>query len=190
VAGAVFVVALGKFIVMRRQKPLSVDVVVDMAAAAAVPTAATPGAAIKRVLVASDGSPGAARALEQALALRHQLRAGEQIELHLLNVQRPLTGDISRFVAAGPIEDYHRERADQALADARSTLETAGLAFKEHQRVGPPGRTIAEVAAAEGCDLILMGARGLGSHTAGLVGSVVTATLEHATVPVLVMRNG
>jgi nucleotide-binding universal stress UspA family protein len=162
---------------MRRRKPV----------AAALPLAPA-GAPIRRVLVATDGSPGAARALEQALELRRQLREGEQVELHLLNVQRPVTGDVASFVTAGSIEDYHRERAEQALAEARQRLGTAGLAFKEHQRVGDPGRTIAEVAAAEGCELIVMGARGLGTHTAALLGSVAAGTLEHAGVPVMVVK--
>ncbi len=178
-AGALFVVAAGKLIVLRRRKAVVV---------AALP-AAPAGGAIRRVLVATDGSPGAARALDQALDLRRQLRDGEQVELHLLNVQRAMSGDIASFVTASSIEDYHRERAELALAPARQRLAAAGLACREHQRVGEPGRTIAAVAAAEGCNLIVMGARGLGTHTAALLGSVAAATLEHAGVPVMVVRD-
>nr|WP_240668451.1 universal stress protein [Piscinibacter sp.] len=152
------------------------------AGAAALP------ARIGRILVASDGSPGAAQALRQALALRGQLRDGAQAELHLANVQRPVSGNVASFVAAGSIEDYHRERADQALDDARRTLAEAGVAFQEHRRVGEPGETIAALAAELGCDLIVMGSRGLGTHTGALLGSVAAGTLEHAGVPVLVVR--
>ncbi|UUZ72143.1 universal stress protein [Polaromonas sp. P1(28)-8] len=96
---------------------------------------------------------------------------------------------MASFVAARSIEDYHHERADKALQPARDRLQAAGLVFQEHRHVGDPGPTIANVAAAEGCDLIVMGARGLGSHTAGLLGSVATGTLEHASIPVLVVRS-
>ena len=179
-AGAAFVVALGRLLVRRRQRRT------------ALPDAQTPatvGAPVRRILVATDGSPGAARALEQALALRAQLRDGEAAQVHLVNVQRPVTGSVSTFVGSDSIEDYHRERADTALADARRALQAAGVAFQEHRHVGEPGRTIAEVAATNGCDLIVMGARGLASHTGALLGSVASATLEHASVPVLVVRG-
>jgi YjbE family integral membrane protein len=179
VAGAVFVVVVGKLIVARRAKP--------RAAVSAEPVRV--GGAVKRILVATDGSPGAARALQQALALRSQLRDGEGIELHLVNVQRPVSGNVSSFVAADSIDDYHQERAEQALAPAREVLRAAGQPVHEHCKVGEPGRCIAEVAAAAGCDLIVMGARGLGTHTGALLGSVAAATLEQAGVPVLVVRD-
>ena len=182
VAGAVFVVGLGLLLTrMRRKAPLPAP------AAAAVAGAAE--GKVRRMLVATDGSPTAARALEQALKLRGQLREGEQCELQLVNVQRPVSGNVASFATASSIEDYHRERAETALAPARQRLAEAGIAVKEHRRVGDPGRTIAEVAASEACDLIVMGARGLGAHTAALLGSVASGTLENANVPVLVVRG-
>lgn len=179
VAGAVFVVLVGKLLVRRRRGAPS-------AARAEAARALVP---FSRILVASDGSAGAAQALRQALALRGQLREGAQAELHLVNVQRPVSGNVASFVGASSIEDYHRERADQALAEPRRALAEAGVPFQEHQRVGDPGRAIAALAAELGCDLIVMGARGLGTHTGGLLGSVAVATLEHAGVPVLVVRS-
>ena len=177
-AGAAFVVLVGKWLVARRTRPALV-------AAAAAPA----GGAIQRILVASDGSSGAAAALQRALALRGQLQGGPQIELHLANVQRPVSGNVSSFIGAGTIDDYHRERADAALAPARQTLQAAGLAFQEHRKVGEPGRSLAELASELGCDLIVMGSRGLGTHTGALLGSVAAGTLEHATVPVLVVHG-
>jgi YjbE family integral membrane protein len=180
-AGAIFVVGLGLLITrMRRREPLP---------APAAGVAAGAAGKVRRMLVATDGSPTAARALEQALQLRGQLRDGEQCELQLVNVQRPVSGNVASFATASSLEDYHRERAENALASARRRLADVGIAFKEHTRVGDPGRTIAEVAASEACDLIVMGARGLGAHTAALLGSVAAGTLENANVPVLVVRG-
>src|SRR5580765_6806631 len=122
---------------------------------------------LRRVLLAFDGSAGAAGALEHALALCASLREPQRLEWHLINVQRPFSGDVASFVAAGSLSDYHRERSDQALLPARERLRAAGKAFEEHRRVGDPGPTIAEVARTQACDLIVIGSRGLGSHTAG-----------------------
>jgi YjbE family integral membrane protein len=182
VAGTLFVVALGKALLLSRRRravPLP----------APVPTAAA-GTHLKRLLVAFDGSPGSVRALERALALRGQLRDGSALELHLINVQRPVSGNVASFIASGSIEEHHRERSDAALAPARELLRQRGVAFTEHAKVGTPGVEIAQTAAALNCDLIVMGARGLGTHTAALLGSVAAGTLEHAGVPVLVVKAG
>lgn len=60
---------------------------------------------------------------------------------------------------------YQRERANQALVDAQRRLKEAGLDFREHRRVEEPGRFIAEIAARGRYDLVVMGARRLGTHT-------------------------
>jgi YjbE family integral membrane protein len=177
-AGAVFVVALGRILIARR-------------GAKSAPAAASPahgGAAVQRILIAADGSAGAARALQLALTLRSQFQQGADVELLVVNVQRPVSGNVASFVSGGSIDDYHREHGEQALSAARQTLQEAGVAFRELLRVGDPGSCIAEVAATENCDLIVMGTRGLGTHTGALLGSVTTSTLEHAGVPVLVVR--
>ncbi len=179
VAGAIFVVAVGNLVVWRRRR----------AQPEAAPSSTAVPTALRRILIATDGSPSAAQALRQAMTLRSQLRDGAQTELHLVNVQRPVSGNVSTFVATGSIEDYYKERAEQAMADAHKLLTDAGVPFQEHRRVGSPGESIAAVAAEVGCDLITMGSRGLGTHTGGLLGSVTSATLEHAGVPVLVVRG-
>jgi YjbE family integral membrane protein len=177
-AGAVLVLFMGKLLAAR-------------AARAPVPAAAPVGGAaapLQRILLASDGSPGAAQALRRLLALRSQLRDPAALELHVVNVQRPVSGDVASFVAKTSLDDYHHERAEAALQPAREALAGAGVAFKEHQHVGDPGAIISDVAAAQGCDLIVMGAQGLGTHTAGLLGSVAARTLQLSRVPVLVVR--
>ncbi len=180
IAGALLVFALGKWLAARQAAPAA-------AAAAAVPAMAA-GGHLRRVLLAVDGSEPAARAVQHLLSLRQDLRDAAATEVHLLNVQRPVSGDVSAFVAKQSLQEYYQERAEAALAPARALLAAAGVAYQEHQRVGPPGATIAEVARAQGCDLIVMGARGLANHTAALLGSVAQSTIEHAAVPVLVVK--
>jgi len=180
IAGALLVLALGKWLAARQAAPAA-------AAAAAQPAVPAIGH-LRRVLLAVDGSETAARAVQHLLAMRQDLRDTAGTELHLLNVQRPVSGDVSAFVAKQSLQEYYHERSEGALAPARALLAAAGVTYQEHQRVGPPGPTIAEVARAQGCDLIVMGARGLANHTAALLGSVAQSTLEHANVPVLVVK--
>ena len=177
-AGAIGVVLVGKWLAARAER-----------AARKTPpvVAAHAPARLQRILLAVDGSEGATKAVRHLLALHQNLRAMPALDVHLINVQRPVSGDVSTFVAGATLDDYHRERSEQALAPARALLAAAGLTPHEHHLVGNPGQTIAEVAQAEDCDLIVMGTRGLGTHTAALLGSVAQGTAEHAGVPVLLV---
>jgi YjbE family integral membrane protein len=178
VAGALLVLVLGKWLASRKAQP----------ATAAPAVAAAPTGRMRRILLAVDGSEPSNRAVQHVLAMRNQFSDPGAVEINLLNVQNPVPADVSSFVAKDTLQDYHRERADEAMASAREALRKAGLAFKDIQRVGSPGPTIAEVAQAEQCDLIVMGTRGQGKAGSALLGSVAQGTLEHSTVPVLLVK--
>jgi YjbE family integral membrane protein len=178
VVGALLVLGLGKWLVGRRAAP---------AAPAAAPVVPSSGH-LQRALLAVDGSEGALKAVQQLINLRADLRDGQALEVHLLSVQRPLSGDVNRFLSGKTIEEYHRELGETALAPARAELDRAGLAHQDHLRVGEPGPTIGDVAREQACDMIVMGARGLGAVGAALLGSVAQSAIEHASVPVLVVK--
>jgi nucleotide-binding universal stress UspA family protein len=182
VAGALLVLALGKWLASRRR------VETPAAEAAAATAAGVAARHIRRVLLAVDGSPTAAAAVQRVLALREDLREGQALELHLVNVQRPLSEDVSRFIAGKTIEEHHRENSEQAFVAARGQLGPVAASAREHALVGAPGPTIAGLARELGADLIVLGARGLGASTAALLGSVAQATIEQANVPVLVVK--
>lgn len=178
-AGAIGVVLVGTWLASR----------VASAARKVAPVAAAhaPGR-LQRILLAVDGSEGAARAVRHLIALRQNLPELPILDVHLLNVQRPVSGDVGTFVAGETLDDYYRERSEKALAPARALLAAAGVVPHEHRRVGTPGPTIAEVAQAEDCDLIVMGTRGLGTHTGALLGSVAHGTAEQGGVPLLLVK--
>jgi nucleotide-binding universal stress UspA family protein len=177
-AGAVGVVLIGRWLALRS--------LAEEEAAAPAPPAVGP-VHVRRVLVAVDPSATAAHAVRYLIGLRDEWRGGVP-EVLLVNVQRALPGETSIAVPALAAENYHHERSELALAPARALLEAAGISCKEHTLVGDPGARIAQLARDQSCDMIVMGTRGLGSHTGALVGSVAQATLEHATVPVLFVK--
>jgi YjbE family integral membrane protein len=181
--GAAGVVALGKFLAGRAEAKTLAQ------AQAETPTAlASSDSGVRRILLAVDGSEHSRKAIEQVLALGKEARDPGAMEIHLANVQPGLPGDVTDFVSKDSVRGYHHEHADIALKTAREMLAQAGLAFKEHEAVGHAGPVIAEMANKEGCDLIVMGTRGLGAHSAALLGSVAQSTLEHAKVPVLLVK--
>jgi nucleotide-binding universal stress UspA family protein len=177
VACALLVLLLGKWMGARAAAR------VVHAPAAAAPTGVR---RLQRVLVGVDGSEGALAAVRRALVLRDELRTGDAVELHLANVQRPLANDVTRFISGKTVEDYHREQSELALAGARVAL--GGAVAKEHALVGEPGPALAETARQLGCDLIVMGARGVLPHVSPMLGAVTQSTIAHADVPVLVVK--
>ncbi|MCE9660496.1 MAG: YjbE family putative metal transport protein [Burkholderiales bacterium] len=180
-AGAIAVVAVGKWFAART---------LAQRAAEAPPVEAVPASVtdeFRRVMLAADGSPAAENAARRVIALRQHLRHPD-IQVHLINVQRPLSGEVSNFVGGKPVEEYHRERSNEALAPVRALFAAAGISVQEHAPVGNPGPTIARVAHETGCHLIVMGTHGLGSRAGAVLGSVAQSTLEHAGVPVLMVK--
>jgi YjbE family integral membrane protein len=178
-AGALFVLVLGKWLAARANAKRPAPV------AAAAPVQSN---RLQRVLLAVDGSDNAAQAVRYVLGMRQDLRNPDGLDVHLLNVQRPVSGDVSRFVPGENLKEYHLEGSEQALAPARALLDEAGLKFQEHRRVGDAAQTIADVAKETASDLVVMGTRGLGGVAAGLIGSVAQATVAQSAVPVLLVK--
>ncbi|MFN4148774.1 MAG: universal stress protein [Rhodocyclaceae bacterium] len=108
--------------------------------------------------------------------------------IHLLNVQRPVSGDVSRFVDAEQLRDFHREEGLKALAAARARLEAAGIVPLLHVSVGELAETIVDFAASRDCELILLGTRGHTGISGTLLGSVASKVVHLARGPVLIVR--
>ncbi len=108
--------------------------------------------------------------------------------IRLLNVQSQLSGDISRFVNAEQIRDYHREEGLKALAEAERLLKAAGIEPELHVTVGDSAETIVDFATSRNCDQILLGTRGHTGLGGTLLGSVASKVVHLASLPVLLVR--
>lgn len=143
---------------------------------------------MKRVLVPVDASESSLRAVRRIVREREWHREPDRFEIHLLNVQQPLPGDVQMFISADELKRYHYEQGTQALQPARGILDEAGVPYAVHVCPGDPADIIARFAQEHGCDEIVMGTQGR-SAIAGLVlGSVTTKVLHLAKVPVLVVK--
>ena len=137
-------------------------------------------------LIALDGSEPSLKVIDYVITEAANRLTRPQ--LLLVNVQPPLSNDITRFIEEKVVNDFHRETGDAALAQARQKLESAGLAYSAHIMLGEAAPTLVEFAADKGCSLIVMGARGLGSVAGLLMGSVATKVVKLSTVPVLLVK--
>lgn len=188
VIGAVLVVIVGKWLAAEAmlKRPALVELG-ERSPAFAAPTL-TSASLVNRVLLPVDTSDNAARAVEHVLAMRRHHPAPDTLDIHLVNVQREVTGDVSRFVAKESLQDYHRENSVRALARARKMLDEAGAKYSVHMFVGKPWEAISNYAKSNHCEQIVMGARGLGSYTGALLGSIAQGVAQHSAVPVLLVK--
>lgn len=140
----------------------------------------------QRWLIAIDGSENSLKAVDWALAQRELLR--EPAELHLINVQPGLPGDVTRFLARKTIEDFHREEGLRQLAAALARCREVGVPSEQHVLVGEAAATIVDFAAANGFALIVVGTRGHTGLTGTLLGSVASKIAHLARTPLLLIR--
>jgi nucleotide-binding universal stress UspA family protein len=95
---------------------------------------------MRRVLVPVDGSASSDRAVQ---SLIQKYRANpKDVEIHLLNVQHPLSGDVNTFVDHDEIKQYHHDEGIKALTSARQALDRAGLPYFFHVSVGEPAESL------------------------------------------------
>lgn len=140
-----------------------------------------------KILLATDGSKNALRAVE--LAIRLVKKSTEEGSVTLISVHDDTSlRHAQRFVGKQAIEEYLRDLSEQDLAEARRVLDEAGV---RHDMVIRQGHVAAEIAAAGkqgGYDMIVMGSKGRSALTDLLVGSVAKRVIELAEVPVLLVR--
>lgn len=139
-----------------------------------------------KILVPVDGSENSIRVADHLITKVGWLK--EPMEIHLLNVQHPLHGEVGMFLDGAQIRDYHHDEGLKALADVRAKLDGAGVAYHCHIGLGEPAEVIAQYALEKDCDEIVMGAQGLDSIASRLLGSVVSKVLELADVPVVLVK--
>jgi YjbE family integral membrane protein len=139
------------------------------------------GATMTRVLVPVSDLPNSHHALSRVIA---EYRSNPSLEIHLLNVRRPLSRHVARFVRRSLREDYHVERANLALEPARKVLERERIPYTAHVRVGDVARLIAAEAKQLGCGRIVMSTARKGSITRILEDSTTERVLHLTHVPV------
>jgi nucleotide-binding universal stress UspA family protein len=141
---------------------------------------------MQTVLVPVDGSPSATRAVEWAgRVLARQPGA----HVHLVNVQ-PLADawEVTSHLGEGDVARWQADASAAVLEPAAAVLRQAGVAATPHAVVGDVASSVAEQARALHCDAIVMGTRGLGTVKSLLLGSVTTAVIHQADVPVTLIK--
>ena len=140
-----------------------------------------------KILIPVDGSAASLEAVRQALRM---VQDGLRASLVLANVQEPATL-YEMLLAHDPevIDKVSAEAGLNLLEPARTLVHEAGVAHEIEVAAGDPAHTLIDILENFGCDMVVMGARGLGTLRSAMLGSVSNELLHAAQVPVLIVKQ-
>jgi nucleotide-binding universal stress UspA family protein len=140
-----------------------------------------------KMLLATDGSEDAQRAVEIASGLSTKLES----ELYLVYVAREHPY-LHAYHDQRHQEEEERFKSEdeQMLGESVKYVRKAGGAVTEsYLRVGEAAKEIVELAEELGAGLVVLGSNGRGRISRALMGSVSTSVLRHAHCSVLIARG-
>ncbi len=137
----------------------------------------------KKILIANDGSDGAAGALAAAIELAKRLQA----ELHMISV-----AELPRFPASvDEVEEEKREsrrRFGAVIEAAKAKARAQGMKLTAHVVAGHAVPGIVEFIEQGGYDLLVVGFMGHSSLYNRLIGSTTDRLVELAPCATLVVK--
>jgi nucleotide-binding universal stress UspA family protein len=143
----------------------------------------------KHILIATDGSDLAQKAVQQGLDLARQFKAAVTAIIVIAPYPVAQTGALMTTI---PFQDYEKlvtQQAEEVLAPVRDLADKLGVSCDTaHVRDEHPAEGIIEHAKAKSCDLIVMASHGRRGIAKILLGSQATRVLAYSPVPVLICK--
>ncbi|HYN62923.1 MAG TPA: universal stress protein [Rubrivivax sp.] len=140
-----------------------------------------------KILLPVDGSVASLDAVRQALLM---IRGGLRASVVLANVQEPATL-YEMLLAHDPevIEQVSAQAGLHILEPAQALVRAAGVEYEIEVAKGDPAHTLIDILENFACDMVVMGARGMGTLRSAMLGSVSHEVLHAAQVPVLIVKQ-
>ena len=141
------------------------------------------------IVVGTDGSPTAERAVGQAAKLARACGA----RVHVVSAYRPAGAthvrgreDAPEMRAVQPAPD---DEVNTILAHAAAVFRSEGVEAECHARRGDPADVLLSAAEDHGADLIVVGNRGMSGAKRFLLGSVPDKISHHASCSVMILHT-
>ena len=148
---------------------------------------------ISKILVPSDGSKTAQRAVGYAVDLAKQLKSSiialSVIDERSFIAQTVPASETARHTIE-PIGDYLREAAEAYAGEIKKLCDQSGVASKISIKMGHPVEEIVKEAKRSKANLIVMGSHGRSALSATVLGSVSYGVIhKDTTIPILIVRD-
>jgi nucleotide-binding universal stress UspA family protein len=151
--------------------------------------------AVRRFVLALDGSPNAERAVDFLCSLEPKRRMHVTLVSVVEPVSVPASASLLPASARGHIrrevKDLNQERSREgqaALNKAVSRLNRCGWSAKGDLRIGAPLERLLSAVDAHRADVLVLGARAVSGLERALLGSVANGAVNRSRVPVLLVR--
>jgi nucleotide-binding universal stress UspA family protein len=143
----------------------------------------------ERIVVGTDGSDTATRAVQTAVELAKLSNA----KLEIVSAYEPVPQSRLREETSGISGDIShtinpREDVQFVLDKAAGVAKQEGVEVVTHPREGDPADAILDVAEENDADLVLVGNKGMTGARRFLLGSVPNKISHHAPCSVLIVR--
>ncbi|MFB6165558.1 MAG: universal stress protein [Haloarculaceae archaeon] len=138
----------------------------------------------RNILIPTDGSPGAERAIAEGVELA-SLTGATVHGLYVVDTRDYNTLPESKWLS---LQDELEAQGEDAVAAVRERAAAAGVDVETATARGVPHEEIVDYAADAGVDLIVMGTHGRTGLGHFLLGSVTEKVIRHAPVPIHVVR--
>ncbi len=139
------------------------------------------------IVVGHDGS----KCAQEALLWAGRLAARADVDLHVVRAWSMTSAPQPSTWEPGyvpPMTDYEKAVFDELTAHVRAAKLDPAVRVTCHVVHRSPAQGL--MSAAEGADLMVLGARGRGGFAGLLLGSVSDQLVHHAPCPVTVIRTG
>jgi len=144
----------------------------------------------RSIVVGTDGSESAGKALERALELARSSGA----KLHVVTAIEPMSAaSVNRAIEGVPQE--HRvkvnlqQAADDILGRAVADATSDGIDVETHPMAADPADAIITVAEVNDADLIVLGNKGMVGTGRFLLGSVPNKVSHHSPCDLLIVKT-
>lgn len=145
----------------------------------------------KHILLPTDGSPVASKAVKAGVALAKEIGAKVTGYYALESLPGVYYGD-SYIVSRRSIAEFEqltRKAGEKYLVKIQRAAETAGVAYTPLMtRATTPYKGIIDAAKKQKCDVIFIASHGRSGFQSLIMGSVTQKVLAHSKIPVLVYR--
>ena len=140
----------------------------------------------RSIVVGTDGSSQAERALEEAIAIA----ARDDAQLHIVTAFPDPALIRERITSGATAASVNLSQvADSVLNRANERAEAKGVRAETHASESEPAEAILQLASQVNADLIVVGSRGLSGIQRFLMGSVSSKVSEHASCSVMIVRD-
>ncbi|OAB36081.1 universal stress protein [Paenibacillus glacialis] len=139
------------------------------------------------ILVAYDGSKASNKALDHAISMLQVTPNAVISVIHVFGFPRAYFGEAYAPIPTSVTKEYY-DLAEQTVDAAKQRLEDAGVTGTVELLQGAPAEIILDYSKKNNSEVIIIGSRGLGGIREFVLGSVSHNVVQHARIPVLVVK--